>query len=288
MARFSHDSMLKQEEALAELDNSIDDWVNKLEHADNRRTRVRQKLLEHVAAAATLPLDGRVVASSESLQMPMDVTTPTVSINISTPPRSPATKTAPTPSGSPSPQRVVAQVPSTILEDPVIEEAAAVGLGIEQNAEEPLTAAIRRSAVESIRIYAGDDVYALFAEVETQITRMSRAGGLHTPPMEQVPELPQIKDAKMSDEERVKLHRAHSHELLSRGAPSSASLSTIGTSRNHSPVTSCNASTVDSSRRSDSPLVAETRVEVEEEDDGSGECLMLLTGAVYNPNAGKA
>ncbi|KAF4624873.1 hypothetical protein G7Y89_g13296 [Cudoniella acicularis] len=51
VARFSHESMLKQEEALSELDSSIDDWVSKLEQAENRRTRVRQKLLEHVAAA---------------------------------------------------------------------------------------------------------------------------------------------------------------------------------------------------------------------------------------------
>lgn len=46
--------MLKQEEALAELDQSIDEWVTKLEHAENRRTRVRQKLLEHMAAALVL------------------------------------------------------------------------------------------------------------------------------------------------------------------------------------------------------------------------------------------
>jgi hypothetical protein len=38
-----------------ELDHSIDDWVTKLEQAENRRTRVRQKLLEHVAAALTVP-----------------------------------------------------------------------------------------------------------------------------------------------------------------------------------------------------------------------------------------
>lgn len=55
IAQFSHASLLKQEEALIELDLSIDDWVSKLEHAENRRTRVRQKLLEHVAAALTLP-----------------------------------------------------------------------------------------------------------------------------------------------------------------------------------------------------------------------------------------
>lgn len=54
MAKFSCDSILKQEEALAELDLSIDDWVSKLEQAENRRTRVRQKLLEHVAATLTV------------------------------------------------------------------------------------------------------------------------------------------------------------------------------------------------------------------------------------------
>src|SRR4051812_43533868 len=53
-AKFSHESILKQEEALAELDTSIDEWTTKLEHAENRRIRVRQKLLEHVAAAVTL------------------------------------------------------------------------------------------------------------------------------------------------------------------------------------------------------------------------------------------
>ncbi|KAI9822784.1 MAG: hypothetical protein M1832_003017 [Thelocarpon impressellum] len=54
MAKFSRESMLKQEEALGELDGSIDDWVAKLDRAENRRTRVRQKLLEHVAAALML------------------------------------------------------------------------------------------------------------------------------------------------------------------------------------------------------------------------------------------
>ena len=75
MAKFSSDSILKQEEALAALDLSIDDWILKLEHADNRRTRVRQKLLEHVAATLT-------VKSSASTQ-PQHVH------EVQTPPRSP-------------------------------------------------------------------------------------------------------------------------------------------------------------------------------------------------------
>ena len=55
MANFSRESILKQEEALAELDISIDDWVAKLEAAEERKTTIRQKLLQHVAAALTLP-----------------------------------------------------------------------------------------------------------------------------------------------------------------------------------------------------------------------------------------
>jgi hypothetical protein len=51
---FSRESLLKQEEALAELDISIDEFITKLEQAENRRLRLRQKLLEHVAAAVVL------------------------------------------------------------------------------------------------------------------------------------------------------------------------------------------------------------------------------------------
>lgn len=51
---FSRESLLKQEEALAELDSSIDEFIAKLEQSENRRLRLRQKLLEHVAAALVL------------------------------------------------------------------------------------------------------------------------------------------------------------------------------------------------------------------------------------------
>ncbi len=54
MTSFSRESILKQEETLADIDNSIDEWIRKSELAENRRSRVRQKLLEHVAAALTL------------------------------------------------------------------------------------------------------------------------------------------------------------------------------------------------------------------------------------------
>jgi hypothetical protein len=75
---FSRESLLKQEEALAELDVSIDEFINKLEQAENRRLRLRQKLLEHVAAA--------LVLNPSALQ----------NLSESTPPRSPVKSDSPT------------------------------------------------------------------------------------------------------------------------------------------------------------------------------------------------
>ena len=46
--------MLTQEKGLAELDAAIDDWASKLEQAESRRIRVRQKLLEHMAAVLSI------------------------------------------------------------------------------------------------------------------------------------------------------------------------------------------------------------------------------------------
>lgn len=197
VARFSYEAMLKQEEALAELDASIDDWVNKLEKAENRRTRVRQKLLEHVAAAAILPVAGGAHVASESLQHAMGLQLSGVQ-DISTPPRSPVRPFFPSgrETSSPSPQRVVAQVPSTILEQPIIEEAA------DKASKElgPSIQELKRADVESIRVYAGDDVYTLLADVEKELDKMSLN--------EQAPnDGPDVK--------RTQLHRQKSHELLS-------------------------------------------------------------------------
>jgi hypothetical protein len=202
--------MLKQEEALAELDASIDDWVTKLEQAENRRTRVRQKLLEHVAAAATLPLSPSVVCVSESLQLAMGIRAP----NLSTPPRSPTkfSFTTHTQSSSPSPQRVVAQVPSTI-----IEEETTIGLGLASKVEDAATT-LRRA--ETIRIYADNDVYALLADVENQITKMS--GDIAASAS---------KEAALSEDERKELHRARSQELLSGSPTETSSPSKVEPSR---------------------------------------------------------
>lgn len=110
MANFSRESVLKQEEALAELDVSIDDWVAKLEAAEERRAIIRQKLLQHVAAALTLQTTGvsRPAYSEEA-----------------TPPVSP------------------------------------------EKADEYF--ASKRKDVQSIKIYAGEGVTALLAEIEREI-----------------------------------------------------------------------------------------------------------------------
>lgn len=196
--------MLKQEEALAELDSSIDDWVTKLEMAENRRTRVRQKLLEHVAAAAILQSSDATTAASETLQQAMGLQSPGL-CNISTPPRSPTKhasfSSARTGSSSPSPQRVVAQVPSTIFEHPVVEDAET-----SETHANPERESIQRADVESIRIYAGDDIATLLADVEKEITRISLT--ITEPAREIEPE------TEVPDLKRRQLHHQRSHEML--------------------------------------------------------------------------
>ncbi|KAL6711315.1 hypothetical protein ACN47E_005846 [Coniothyrium glycines] len=74
---FSRESLLKQEEALAELDISIDEFILKLEQAENRRLRLRQKLLEHVAAAIVLnPSAVRDVTESTPPRSPVKPDSP--------------------------------------------------------------------------------------------------------------------------------------------------------------------------------------------------------------------
>ncbi|PGH05200.1 hypothetical protein GX51_03099 [Blastomyces parvus] len=68
VSKFSREGILKQEEALSELDQSIDEWVYKLEYAENKRIRIRQKLLEHMAGTMTLwtpRYEGAVLADDQ-------------------------------------------------------------------------------------------------------------------------------------------------------------------------------------------------------------------------------
>ncbi|CAJ2502662.1 Uu.00g100560.m01.CDS01 [Anthostomella pinea] len=209
VAKFSYESMLKQEEALAELDASIDDWVTKLEHAENRRTRVRQKLLEHVAAAATLSSFTNVLGVSETLEQAMGVRVAPSPQDISTPPRSP-TKNAgsfhrqpPSPSPSPSPHRVVARVPSAISEQPA-EGTEASGPSQSRKSADA-ESAIQR--MESIRIYADSEVYALLADVESEFTKLN--GEVTSP---------ELSPRRSTEGEHRELHRSRSHNILNGDA----------------------------------------------------------------------
>jgi hypothetical protein len=68
------DIMLRQEKALAELDHTIDEWYIKLEQVENRRSRVRQKLLEHIAGS--LMMNASSSSSSPSSQLQQQTTPP--------------------------------------------------------------------------------------------------------------------------------------------------------------------------------------------------------------------
>ncbi|KAI1284092.1 Up-regulated during septation-domain-containing protein [Xylaria sp. FL0933] len=213
MAKFSYESMLKQEETLAELDASIDDWVTKLEHAENRRTRVRQKLLEHVAAAAAMSATTGLGlgSSSETLQQAMGMRAqPSAATDVATPPRSPTKGTTfldcASPSPSSSPQRVVARVPSAI-----IEEENEDGKSHRSRLSSSTQTALER--MESIRIYADSDVYALLEDVENEFTKLN--GGTNSPePLSKL----------SAHRQKRALHHAHSHDVLGRNASAGVSM----------------------------------------------------------------
>lgn len=64
LAKVTYGTMRKHEYTLGVLDDSIDDWFVRLEQAENRRLRIRQKLLEHIAAALILPVAHTISPSS--------------------------------------------------------------------------------------------------------------------------------------------------------------------------------------------------------------------------------
>lgn len=164
--------MLRQEEALSELDTSIDDWVSKLEQAENRRTRVRQKLLEHVAAALMMTSSSSST-HDETLSLLLGesgkaahVTSQAPSRDPNTPPRSP-TKSS-------SPERLARVVEEVKVSSP--------GSSLRSN----------RRSLESIRIYADSDISALMADVEQEIKRMGEEPAIEdavTPVAEALPML---------------------------------------------------------------------------------------------------
>lgn len=181
VARFSHDAILKQEEALSELDTSIDDWVSKLEHAENRRTRVRQKLLEHVAATLMIPAQSNEAGKSVPEHETMDILHSLTTADY-TPPRSPTKAqsqslhirskrrhASPEPV---APARLARPVPPQLSASPPLSNTLETEPFHERHRDSHSTAG--RPSAESIRIYADSDVYALLADVEQEINRMGQ------------------------------------------------------------------------------------------------------------------
>ena len=146
------------------------------------------------------------------------------------------TKTAFTQTESPSPPRVVAQVPSTIMEQPLFEEPSTMENN--NNLDGATQTSLRRA--ETIRIYADNDVYsvtALLLDVENAITKMGSGDASPVTKEEPAPkecskgpsmakEAPVTKDVaavrersatrdeSLSDAERKKMHRTRSHGFL--------------------------------------------------------------------------
>ncbi|KFX97029.1 hypothetical protein V490_03014 [Pseudogymnoascus sp. VKM F-3557] len=184
VARFSHDAILKQEEALSELDASIDDWVSKLEYAENRRTRVRQKLLEHVAAALMIPAQNNETDKKSTPEYEAMNILQSLATADHTPPRSPtkAASLSPSPLIRPSKRRASPEPEAPArLAQPVPPQLSTSPPPLHTTEKEPFGERHRdshstagRPSAESIRIYADSDVYALLADVEQEIHRMGQ------------------------------------------------------------------------------------------------------------------
>lgn len=65
-------SILKHEEALAKVDQSIDEWLGKIEDVDTRRNIASQRLVEHTAAVLALGSSG---IGADTLQASIEQTT---------------------------------------------------------------------------------------------------------------------------------------------------------------------------------------------------------------------
>ena len=137
---FTREGLIRQEEALAELDLSLDDWISKIEQAENRRLRIRQKVLEHFCVAMTL---------GQGCQE-------------QTPPRSPVERTVYSPKLETTIAATTAMMTATEPElRPLMVESPKVGGDPE-----------KRRDVQSIKIYADGNVLDLFSDIEQAIDNM--------------------------------------------------------------------------------------------------------------------
>lgn len=154
---FSRENILKQELALSELDISIDEWWCKWELAENRRSRVRQKLLEHIAAASMLKQQQQnaqvLPVQTESRQSLHVASQVNIAGSPQTPPRSPESACR-----------------------PILENVRTLPLS-------PV-----RSDTESIKIYADSEVWALLADIEQEMEFMATPSLLRGVELQQSPQ----------------------------------------------------------------------------------------------------
>ncbi|KAL9083621.1 MAG: hypothetical protein Q9165_008436 [Trypethelium subeluteriae] len=178
-AIFTRDGLIRQEEALAELDLSLDDWIQKIEQAENRRLRIRQKVLEHFCVALTLgeqtvgspevlPLVMSPVAGGQGMGVGMAVRVQGIQATPEqTPPRSPVDRTdsprmfAGIPSGTTA---AAGGVPANQEVKPLLIDAGSPKMG----GGDPE----KRRDVQSIKIYADENVLDLFSDIEQAIDNM--------------------------------------------------------------------------------------------------------------------
>lgn len=185
VVRLSIEEILKQEESLGGLDRSIDSWVSKLEQAENRRMRVRQKLLEHVAAAALVEIKSPVNSDDTHVDPHTNAHIKSNPPGENTPPHSPR--------HSPEKlEKVINEVQDQLESLLSVSESLSTfsSEATRASPEDPTTDLVDENSLDRIssnqnlpqipsaesqkciRIYADNDLYALMDCVEEEIERM--------------------------------------------------------------------------------------------------------------------
>ncbi|KAL1893247.1 hypothetical protein Cpir12675_004180 [Ceratocystis pirilliformis] len=225
--RVSLDALSRQEEALCELDARIDEMTAQMATVENRRMRVRQKLLEHVAAAAMIPVMQPTAPPKSLAPSPSHHHTST----LSTPPRSPVKPFLAPLNTLPSEREISRSVSASALRSAAAESAAASLQRQTQFQAPPRSSSIRRPTInfpappsasgsitvrgktESIYIYAGSDVFGLASVTEGE-------NAIPPPPPPASEKTSKLATAahKLRDTERRQVQRSRSHEVLSSGS----------------------------------------------------------------------
>ena len=168
---FNHSTLFEHEQALSDLDGSIDDWNYRLERSEYRGLRVRQKLLEHLAASALLSNPSYSLDKPDTLATQQDIKRVA---QLSTPPGSPSKQNSlsSTPRArSSSPHSTVPPVSSTVLDHSLFEQGP-VSTSKYDKIPRPSVSSSRTSNAESIKVYASNDVFDLMFSMGSSFMAM--------------------------------------------------------------------------------------------------------------------